>query len=141
MVVKKIIFPCGYSYEITQKIYSNFLSWVRNGDVLIHEECRVHTSNYGDRDYDRVYYFNKFKVFTNTDDGLTSFAFGELESYEIGVLRRSGIEINVEGLADCDDLDMTKIAYGIVRKYPGVFGEYAYSDWSRVGIFGIVPDS
>lgn len=136
VVVKKIIFPCGYNYKMTEEIYHNFLSWVRNGNALIHKECCVHTSNYGDRDYDTVYYFNKFKVFTNTDGGpLTSFAFGELDDYEINVLRKNGIKINTEIMGFDNDLDMIKIAYGIVRKYPGSFGKY---EWAH-GIFGIVP--
>lgn len=136
--VKKIILPCNYGENPSRELYLNFCSWIENNDVLLHEEERVNKSQYGDRDYDRTYYFHKFKVYTNYDGGLTNFSFGELSSYEIDTLKKENLLKERLDYDSNKDLDMLRIAYGIARKYPKLLEIKGFR--LECGIFGIVPN-
>lgn len=137
--VTHIILPCQLWDNPSRELYLAFSSWMEGNDVLLHEECEVNISKYGDRDYTKVYYFNKFKVSTRDDGGLIHFAFGELEDYEVKILRENSILYDRDEYDSHKDLDMLRIAYGIAKKYQGLLG-VRYGFGGESGIFGIVPN-
>ena len=137
--VRKIVLPCNYGDNPSRELYYNFLSWAENNDVLLHEEQQVSKSQYGDRDYDTVYYFNRFKVHTHKDGGLTNFAFGELSDNEIQTLKQANLLQERTEYDSDKDLDMIRIAYGISEKYPDLL-KIRNGFLGGCGVFGVVPN-